>query len=233
MSEFTSLRIFADSFSSDGQVIPVERFEPELEGRHPALLLLHGAEGMQQRGETYRSMAQAFSRHGYAVFLIHYLGRTRTAFGGLYANPLQSLSWLRILRDAVSYAALQPEVDPSRLGVVGISLGAYLATSLALHDPRIGAVIDCFGGLPDPFARGLTRMPPILILHGSADPIVPVREAYKLARLLRDKGLPHEMWIYPSGGHVLQGEDALDAVERALAFLDKHLNPQPVEALVG
>jgi dienelactone hydrolase len=193
VKQFSSIRVFADSFTSDEQVIPVERFEPEDGGRHPALLLLHGADGLQYRGDSYRAMAQEFARHGYAVFLVHYLGRTRTAYGGLYGNPLQSLTWLWIVRDAVSHAVLQASVDPQRIGVVGISLGAYLATSLGMHDPRIGAVVDCFGGLPEPLAHGLTHMPPVLILHGAADPVVPVREAYRLERLLRDKGLPQAL----------------------------------------
>jgi dipeptidyl aminopeptidase/acylaminoacyl peptidase len=233
MEQQRAIRESTDTFPSGGDAVTVERFEPPAAGRHPAVLFLHGADGLERRGETYRQMARQFAGHGYAVFLVHYLGRARSAYGGLFANPLQCLGWLRTVRDALTYVTRQPGVDARRIGAVGISLGAYLATTLGTQDARLRAVVDCFGGLPDPFAYGLTRMPPVLILHGANDPVVPVREAYKLERLLRDKELPYEMWIYPGGGHVLEGEDLVDAVQRTLAFLDKYLSTRHPEALAG
>jgi carboxymethylenebutenolidase len=109
------------------------------------------------------------------------------------------------------------------VGVVGFSLGAYLALAVATQEPRIGALVDCFGGLPVPFESSAASLPPVLILHGDADPVVPVEEARKLARLLRAAGRPHEMQLYPGGGHGFRPAEGRDAFARVLAFFDRHL----------
>src|SRR5690348_16232895 len=37
----------AASFASGGKTIPVERFQPAKPGRYPAILFIHGADGLQ------------------------------------------------------------------------------------------------------------------------------------------------------------------------------------------
>jgi uncharacterized protein len=44
------------------------------------------------------------------------------------------------LRDAVSYLASRPEVDPDRIGIVGVCLGGSYAVKSAAFDPRVRAV---------------------------------------------------------------------------------------------
>jgi carboxymethylenebutenolidase len=61
------------------------------------------------------------------------------------------------------------------------------------------------------------------VLHGDADPVVPVSEAYGLERLLKQLGVPHEMRIYAGVGHSFSGATAEDAFRRITAFLTKHL----------
>ena len=87
--------------------------------------------------------------------------------------------WLEAIRDAVTYIAERPGVDARRIGVLGVSLGGYLAVALGIEDRRMRAVIELSGGLPlgweDRVAQG---MAPVLILHGAADTVVPVSEAH-------------------------------------------------------
>jgi carboxymethylenebutenolidase len=64
----------------------------------------------------------------------------------------------------------------------------------------------------------------VLILHGEADPTIPVSEAYNLQRLLEEKGIPHEIKIYPGVGHGFENEIWGDATVRTLKFLQKHLS---------
>jgi carboxymethylenebutenolidase len=130
---------------------------------------------------------------------------------------------MRALRDAVTFAREQLRGDDAPVGVIGFSLGAYLALSEAAEDGRVHAVVDCFGGLPDLFAPALQRMPPVLILHGTSDPIVPVAEAHKLEKLLAAGKLPFETHLYPGVGHGFQGPVLHDACQRAASFLERHL----------
>ena len=88
---------------------------------------------------------------------------------------------------------------------------------------RISAVVEYFGGLPELLAANLEKMPPVLILHGDADQVVPVKEAESLERRLKEKEIPFEVKIYPGQGHGFVGKDALDASRRTLSFLDKHV----------
>ena len=130
---------------------------------------------------------------------------------------------MQVVADAIGYVSLQPSVDPERIGVVGISLGAFLGLAVAAQDRRVRAIVDFYGGLPEPIASTFERMGPALILHGEADAIVPVAEAHKLQRALAARGIPHEVKIYPHEGHVLSPLAGLDAARRTMAFLDRHL----------
>jgi dienelactone hydrolase len=96
---------------------------------------------------------------------------------------------MQAVADAITHASAPPGAGGQPVGLIGFSLGAYLALSVAAQDARVGAVVECLGGLPGLLAPGLRTMPPVLILHGGADPLVPVSEARALVRLLRDRGL--------------------------------------------
>jgi carboxymethylenebutenolidase len=127
------------------------------------------------------------------------------------------------LWDAVSFVARQPQVDPERIGLLGFSLGAYLALSASAIDSRIQAVVEFFGGMPKEMKFFARRLCPVLILHGEQDKTVPVEEAYHLQQLLEKKQIAYQMQIYPGVGHGFSGETWRDAGLRTLAFLSKHL----------
>ena len=136
-------------------------------------------------------------------------------------------AWMKTLWDAVSFVAQQPTVDPSRIGLLGFSLGGYLAVSAASIDNRIRAVVEFFGGLPKEMKLFMRRLCPILILHGDQDPTVPVSEAYHLQQVLEKRNIPYELKIYPGAGHGFTGETWRDAGVRSLSFLNKHLAGAP------
>jgi carboxymethylenebutenolidase len=133
-----------------------------------------------------------------------------------------------------------PRVDAKRIGLVGFSLGAYLALAAATDkESPVAAVVEFFGGLPPNVRRDVKKMPPILIIHGDEDQTVPVAEAHQLRDLLQARKTTLEVQIYPGVGHVFTGSDgkfqwlaALDAKGRTIRFLDKHLRKESV-AKVG
>ncbi|MGH1591338.1 dienelactone hydrolase family protein [Methylobacterium phyllosphaerae] len=218
------------SFISGGRKIEVEWFAAfggSAEGNangasKPALLLLHGADGLSF-ADGYRLAARTIAASGYHVAFVHYLDRTgdrRVAYTRLRRDfPL----WAETVRDAVAWLADQPGTDAHRLGIVGISLGAALAFTVAAAEPRVRAIIDYFGPLPDELARERPRLPPTLILHGSADAIVPVSHARALERLLQEQSVAHDIRIYEGQGHGLTGPAQLDAAARVARFLEQHL----------
>ncbi|WP_456684399.1 dienelactone hydrolase family protein [Bradyrhizobium sp. P5_C11_2] len=188
----------------------------------PAVLLLHGADGLTFAA-GYHLAARTIAALGYHVAFVHYLDRTgdrRVAYTRLRQDfPL----WAETVRDAVVWLADQPDTDAQRLGIVGISLGAALALTTAAAEPRVRAIVDYFGPLPEELKRERPRLPPTLILHGSADAIVPVSHARGLEQLLQEQGTAHEIRIYEGQGHGLSGPAQLDAATRVAGFLGQHL----------
>lgn len=214
------------SFRSQGKSIAVERFAPKAPGKHPGIIVLHGAGGMRPEGFgfAFREYARQLARNGYVAHIVHYFNRTGHEVAADEAMMKAHFAdWLKTVDDGVTHLASQPDVDPSRIGLLGFSLGAYLSLSEAMFDPRIRAVVEYFGGLPEVLAKDLKQLPPVLILHGDADQVVPVKEAENLERLFDEKHVTYEKKIYAGQGHGFLGADGLDAVNRTMGFFEKHV----------
>jgi carboxymethylenebutenolidase len=210
------------SFDSGGKDIRLDCFLPDANGqRFPAVIGLHGS------GGGHASMAEPASllaEQGFAVYVLHYFDRTGTTeIDGLQTVFRNFPAWMKTLWDAVGFVARQPQVDPEHIGLLGFSLGAYLALSASAIDSRIQAVVEFFGGMPKEMRLFTRRLCPVLILHGDEDKTVPVAEAYHLQQLFEKKHIAYEMQIYPGAGHSFTGEIWRDAELRTLTFLEKHL----------
>jgi len=213
-----------ERFNSGGVPIVVEVFRSDLSlaQKQPAILMLHGADGLSGHGR-YREGARWVASLGYQVFLIHYLDRTserRASFSTVFRHfdP-----WMATLRDALDWVASRPDIDPKRIGLVGISLGAALGLAVASRDQRIKAMVNYFGPLPHGVAEHSARLPPTLILHGAADPVVPVANAFAIEALLKEQGVPYEIKVYAGQGHGFHGDAEADAMRRVASFLSQHL----------
>src|SRR5215469_5153714 len=210
------------SFDSGGRSIALDAFLPESNGhRHPAVIGLHGSGGGYA---TMADPAAMLAAQGFAVYVLHYFDRTGTTGVADKQTAIRHFPvWGKTLWDATSHVARLPQVDAERIGLLGFSLGAYLALSVASLDTRVKAVVDFFGGFPKEMKVFMRRLCPTLILHGDADPTVPVEEAHHLQQMLEKRSVPYEMQIYPGVGHNFHGDTWDDARRRTLAFLQKYL----------
>ena len=82
---------------------------------------------------------------------------------------------------------------------------------------------ELFGGLPEPFTNAAGNLPPVLILHGAQDTIVPVEQAYRLVRILQRHKISYQIKIYLDQGHVFKGLAQLDAMGRVAQFFMAYL----------
>lgn len=222
-----------DAFCVGGIPVKVERYEPTglghaFCGPRPAVIILHGADGLTQYGPVYREAAMALARAGYSAFVLHYFDITPAvaARGHVEPNSIRGpnfAAWQAAVAASIQWVSCQPGVDPCRVGLIGFSLGSYLALAEGARNPQVSVVVDFFGGVPPEAARLIRRMPPTLIIHGEADRIVPVTEAFRLRDVLASRGVPHEMVIYPGVGHELPGHFKQDAAQRVLRFLRCYL----------
>jgi len=208
-------------FQSGGKPIRLDAYLPETpDGPVPAVIALHGAGGNVSGMERYASVLAA---EGFAVYLLYYFDRTGTEPADLQSMKRNFPLWMKTLWDATSFVETQPQVDRKRIALLGFSLGAYLSLANSAIDPRVKAVVEFFGGMPKEVKLFMRRLCPVLILHGEADPTVPVEEAYQLQKLLEKKGIAYEIKIYPSAGHGFESEIWRDAGLKSLQFLQKYL----------
>ncbi len=208
------------AFQSAGRPVTLQEFLPATPGSYPAVLALHGSGGIREGWAD--QPARLLAAQGYSVFVVHYFERTGTVWADDQTSRKNFPDWMRTVGDAITFAAQNPLVDANRIGLLGFSLGAYLALAVASVDPRVRAVVDFFGGLPEEL-HGFNHMPPVLILHGEQDRVVPVSEAIRLQQLLQRSGTPHDIKLYPEAGHGFNGLQLLDAGQRTVQFLRKFL----------
>ena len=222
----------SSAFVSGGRTVAMERFDAPGGGRRPAVLLLHGADGMTY-GDRYRMGARVLASAGYHVFLPHYFDRTgerRASYATIGSN---FGAWSETVLDALNAVAGEPGVDPRRLGLLGTSLGGALGLAVAADDRRVRALADYFGFLPESVAAGARRLPPTLVLHGARDSIVPVSNAYAIEALLKRLGVPHEVHVYPDQAHGFAGAAQFDAAQRTAAFFGRHIGGRSADRQEG
>jgi carboxymethylenebutenolidase len=239
-----------DSYLSAKHKINVTRFDPATPGPHPAILLLHGTDGAKENAETYHKVAGRLAAKGYIVFFVHYFDcfadqpkeltlfrdNVKDYLAKKKVNNAERLKaafhdCLTIVCDGIGYVRTQPGVNKECVGLVGFSLGAFLALSAATQeDLKVAAVDDLFGGLPEEMQPRAKSLPPVLILHGDKDKIVPVAAASSLKELLEDNCVDHDSKVYAGVGHLFDDGKgginwlaAADAEQRATAFLQRHL----------
>ncbi len=99
-----------------------------------AVVLRHGAGSDASRALP---QAQVLARHGYGVLITDARGH------GLSDGRAMDFGWYgdADITGAVSFLASQPEVNPGRIGVLGLSMGGEEAIGAAAADPRIKAVV--------------------------------------------------------------------------------------------
>jgi acetyl esterase/lipase len=146
-----------------------------------------------------RPLLHAFARHGWICISASYRLRPAT-YGEMLTDVKRVVAWAR--QHAADFGA-----DPSRIVLGGSSAGAHLAITAALtpHHRRFQpgfddvdtAVIAAFGlygyygpaqptGPPSsPAAYANAAAPPVMIVHGAHDTLVPADSAEHLADTIR------------------------------------------------
>jgi dipeptidyl aminopeptidase/acylaminoacyl peptidase len=91
----------------------------------------------------------------------------------------------------------------------------------SLVGPLPAALAEHVGRSPVSFATQLIATP-VLLLHGDADPVVPVEQSRMLAQRIADLGGTVELHVYPGEGHGFRSvPNQLDEYARTAAFLTR------------
>jgi carboxymethylenebutenolidase len=221
---FSSPISSAGSFQSGAVAVAYERFEPSSRGgRRPAVLLLHDAIGLAPQSALLHGLATALVQDGYEVEIVHYLDRSAMTSVDGDDRRTHFREWAVTVRDALTDLARAPGADSSRLAVMGMGLGGTLALTSGATDPRIKAVAEYGGMIPERAAALVQRMPPVLIMHGDKDRGVPLDEAYRIRAMCQALQSPADLEVFYGQNHEIEGADADALRGKTVAFLDKYI----------
>lgn len=120
---------------------------PSDAGKHPGLLLIHDDFGLT---DWVKEQAKRLAKQSYVVLAVDlYRGEVVTNIEDAHIMD-RGLPEDRVFRDlkaAVDYLASRPDVRGDRRGVVGWGSGGGYALDAAIRDPRLRAVVNCYGRL--------------------------------------------------------------------------------------
>ena len=215
--------------------------------RRPALVFVHGGP-IRQMLPAYHYMefyhwAYAYNQwlaaQGYVVLSINY--RRGVGYGRSFQNaPNAQALGNSEYQDVVAggkYLQSRPDVDPTRVGIWGLSYGGLLtAQALARNSDIFVAGADyagvhLYGSNLDTAALSFKSSAvgaidnwksPVYLVHGDDDRNVDFAQTVGLVQLLRARGIYHETQIIPDDTHEsLLHKNWVDTWERTDRFLKR------------
>jgi carboxymethylenebutenolidase len=209
--------------------VKVVYFRAPGDAKRPAALLLHGAGGFDRRIAEYNRYASTLASQGIDAYLVYYYSaadeRGMSQTGDIFTERYPA--WAKLVDDLADHLLTQKDSN-GKVGLVGFSNGGILATGASTLDPKINAAVIYYGTEPWPLKERAKRFPPLLVLHGDADQVIPVIAGHQLAALAQDVGAKADLVIYPGEGHGFgpnPNGNGADALKRTIAFLKKELVP--------
>ena len=128
-----------------------------------------------------------------------------------------------------------PGTESARVAAVVNWYGITDVADLLQGENTRPFAVQWFGSQPDrlalaqrisPLSHVQSKMPPVLTIHGDADPTVPYGQAQKFHEALRRAGVPTELVTIANGKHGnFPAADQVRAVDAMRAFLRKHIIP--------
>jgi carboxymethylenebutenolidase len=198
--------------------------------------MLHGTRGFEFKLTAYERYAQALAAKGIDAYLLHYFTAADAPAFDRRKTPREKREAYEAARfdgwakrvSAVVTAILARSDSSGHVGVLGFSLGGYIAADAAARDSRVAALAVLYGGMPDAMVSDVKHLPPLIDLHGNADHNVPFAKGEELVKLGKAVGAEAELVVYPGKPHGFDFSDsdpmAADAIDRVVKFFDARLN---------
>lgn len=188
----------------DGTRISAYLAQPEGEGPHPAVLMIHEWWGLN---EDITILADALAEEGFVVL-------AADAYrGNLGTSVAQALSLTRNtpfeqirsdLDSALDFLAARDNVDANRIGSTGFCFGGRESMYLGIRSDRLASVVTLYGSglVTDPDELGfLGSGRPVLGIFGEKDRSIPLREVEEFENALEMAGAESTITVYPEMGH--------------------------------
>jgi carboxymethylenebutenolidase len=224
-------RLSVDGF--DGTVV-LNRYSLVHAAKRPAVLILHGGRGVELNPLAYERYANALAAAGIDAYLVQYFTSADREALGANNSPrsrddyrtARFEGWTKRISSVVS--SIMARADSSgRIGLLGFSLGGFVAADTAARDERVAALAVMYGGMPNARVSLTKRLPPLIELHGDADTTINPVKGEELVRLAKSLGgiAEHVVYAGRTHGFDFSGNDPMtfDAIGRIVAFFQARL----------
>ncbi|MCW1430259.1 alpha/beta hydrolase [Novosphingobium sp. JCM 18896] len=178
------------------------------------VLLLHG---FGSNGRDMVALAPAWQQSmPDALFLAPHAPQACAMGTGYQWWPLADISPAALARGAASAApAIDSFIDrkleqyglgEADLAIVGFSQGAMMALHVGLRRPKAAACLVGYSGMltgAPQLQHALVSKPPVLLVHGAQDPVVPVAALHDAERVLKHLDIEVRTHISQNTGHIV------------------------------
>jgi carboxymethylenebutenolidase len=203
--------------------------------KYPIVVLVHGNFGLGKPfGEALQKFTEEIAALGYLAALPSYYPP-----GESHPNDVDIDTHVPALVAAVKHLYSRSDADPTRLGLVGFSLGGGIAMSYINSSPAdsVKAFADFYGYVGPKLGEGVAKFPPTIIFNNQHDPYVPVAQnsepladALERAAIAHEPGKPYS-WYNDNWdvgkNHVLKpgGRADVDSRDKTKEWLKKYMPP--------
>lgn len=139
-ARFVVRQVSLPSASDSAEPIEFEYYDVDGDARTPVVVLLPVFNGQLK---IPRFFARYFANQGWAAVVVT---RGRNPLDALTAPESAVLDNLQGYHRVLDWIELEPELDPSRIGVLGVSLGAMDAVMLTALDQRVNSLVIAMAG---------------------------------------------------------------------------------------
>ncbi len=228
----------------DGMALVYDMFRPQQANGAAVLFMVSGGWFSRwmppaERVPWFRHLLDA----GFTVAAVHHGSAPRYKVPDAVADVRLAVAHLRANAEEFG-------IDPARVGVTGGSAGGHLSLMLGLAgdaDGRVAAVVAYFPPVdltdivgpserfpaldfPPALAADVSPVrlasaddPPVLLVHGDQDELVPLVHSERMHAALQEAGAASELIVIEGAGHGFRDAAQRQAQQATVAFFEKHL----------
>lgn len=225
---------------------PRKYYDYDPDDKYPVIVFLCGGAMEQMDRNVWMGELSWFAKRGWAIACVEYSTHPRTKWPEQIHDIKCAIRFLRA-------HAKEFGLDAGRIAAAGESAGGYLALAAALsgnmpeydvgeypeQSSTVQAVlawypaVSCMhtavqlhvdtSAMPDLLDWVTPDAPPAMLLHGTADQLVPHSESERMYEALKKAGVPADLYLL-EGAHHNDAPFIQECMkERMLQFLEKHL----------
>ncbi|MGO4537396.1 prolyl oligopeptidase family serine peptidase [Paenibacillus sp. 2TAB19] len=213
--------------SETEEPLKLDVYEPtnDNNNRRPVFIFIHGGGYKEGSKSDAATISNELAKRGYVVVSMDYRLKKdpfvhfQRTLSDAYEDISDVIGW-------ISHNAEAYRMDAEQLAIGGDSAGGYLSMNVVneylKRDPSIVhsifAIVDIYGGKLENSVD--EQLPPILMIHGTIDQLIPYQQSVDLKDTLERQGIYHDLFTMEGVGHDYKNEKYIDEViETTLHFL--------------